>query len=133
MRYLAVDQVLALHRLVCSQSGGSVGLRDMNALEAAVVQPAMTFSGVDLYPSLAEKAAALAYSLIQNHPFIDGNKRVGHAAMEVFLVLNGYEVDATVDEQEGIFLSVASGRMTRTDLANWLAQHIMRHSGGQPA
>jgi death on curing protein len=133
MRYLAVDQVLALHRLVCSQSGGSVGLRDMNALEAAVAQPAMTFSGVDLYPSLAEKAAALAYSLIQNHPFIDGNKRVGHAAMEVFLVLNGYEVDATVDEQEGIFLSVASGRMTRTDLANWLAQHIMRHSGGQPA
>jgi death on curing protein len=70
---------------------------------------------------------------MQNHPFIDGNKRVGHAAMEVFLVLNGYEVDATVDEQEGVFLSVASGRMTRADLANWLAQHIMRHSGGQPA
>jgi death-on-curing protein len=133
MRYLAIEQVVALHRLVCSQSGGSVGIRDMNALEAAVAQPAMTFGGVDLYPSLAEKAAALAYSLIQNHPFIDGNKRIGHAAMEVFLVLNGYEVDATVDEQEGVFLAVASGRMTRAELANWLAQHIIRRSGGQPA
>ena len=133
MRYLAVEQVLALHHLVCSQSGGSVGIREMNALEAAVAQPAMTFGGVDLYPSMAEKAAALAYSLIQNHPFIDGNKRVGHVAMEVFLVLNGYEVEATVDEQEAVFLAVASGRMTRVELANWVAQHIIRRSGGQPA
>jgi death on curing protein len=133
MRYLVVEQVLTLHRLVCSRSGSSVGIRDVNALEAAVAQPAMTFGGVDLYPSLAEKAAALAYSLIQNHPFVDGNKRVGHAAMEVFLVLNGYEVNATVDEQEGVFLAVASGRMTRTELADWLAEHTMRHSGGQIA
>ena len=85
MRYLTVE--LAMHPLVCSQSGGSVGIRDGNALEAAVAQPAMAFSsGVDLYPSLAEKAAALAYFLIQDHPFIDGNTRVGHAAMEVFLL-----------------------------------------------
>ncbi len=80
----------------------------------------MTFGGQDLYPTIADKAAALGHSLIQNHPFVDGNKRVGHAAMEVFLVLNGYEISASVDEQEEIILSVASGQMSRAELANGL-------------
>jgi len=94
MRYLTLEQVMDLHRLVIAQFGGTNGLRDLNALESAIAQPAMTFDAVDLYPTAAAKAGALAHSLIQNHPFIDGNKRIGHAAMEVFLVLNGHEVDA---------------------------------------
>ena len=71
----------------------------------------MTFGGKDLYPSLVEKAAALGYSLIQNHPFLDGNKRTGHAVMEVFLSLNDFEIQSSVDEQENIILQVASGEM----------------------
>jgi len=99
MRYLTVSEVLEIYSRVMHQSGGLVGIHDFGALESAVAQPRMTFGGVELYPTLVEKASAPGFSLIQNHPFIDGNKRTGHAAMETFLVLNGYHIDATVDEQ----------------------------------
>ena len=75
----------------------------------------MTFDGKDLYPSLPEKAAALRYSLINNHPFVDGNKWIGHAAMEVFGVMNGYEIEAAIDIQEEIILKLASSKMKRSD------------------
>jgi death on curing protein len=71
----------------------------------------MTFGGEDLYPSLLEKAAALGFSIIMNHPFVDGNKRTGHAAMETFLILNGMEINASVDEQERVVLAIASGEL----------------------
>ena len=124
MRYLLIDEIISLHAKVLVQSGGGLGLRDRGALESAVAQPEMTFSGEDLYPTVAEKAAALGHSLIHNHPFVDGNKRVGHAALEVFLVLNGYEISASVDEQENIVLSVASGQMSRVEFGEWLKHHI---------
>ena len=85
----------------------------------------MSFDSVDLYPSLGEKAASLAHALAGNHPFVDGNKRVAHAAMETMLVLNGYEVGAGVDEQERMFLDVASGSVSRADLAEWLQLHLV--------
>jgi death on curing protein len=126
MHYLTVEQVIDLHGLVIAQTGGSRGLRDPGALESAVAQPMMTFDGVDLYSTLAAKAGALAHSLIQNHPFIDGNKRIGHAAMEVFLVMNGAEIDATVDEQEIVFMDVANGRLSRPELIGWMERHLIR-------
>jgi death-on-curing protein len=129
MRYLSFDEVISLHSRLIAQSGGSSGLRDSGALESAVAQPEMTFGGDDLYPTVVAKAAALGHSLIQNHPFVDGNKRVGHAAMEVFLVLNGYEIEASVDEQEHIVLKVASGQMRRTELGDWLSQHVIERQG----
>lgn len=124
MRYLTTEQVMDLHRLVIAQSGGSGGIRDLNALESAVAQPAMTFGGADLYPTVAAKAGAFAHSLIQNHPFIDGNKRIAHAAMEVFLVINGFEIDASIDDQEAAFIGVASGELSRAELTDWIAQHL---------
>jgi death-on-curing protein len=125
MRYLTIEQVIELHRLIISQSGGSRGLRDQSALESAVAQPMMTFDGVDLYPTLASKAGALAHALIQNHPFVDGNKRIGHAAMEVFLVINSSEISATADEQEALILGVASGQISRGELTNWIGKHLV--------
>ena len=92
MRYLTLAQVIELHRRVVDQSGGASGLRDIGGLESAIAQPRMTFGGDDLYPTLIEKSGALCFSLVQNHPFVDGNKRLGHAAMEVFLILNGHEI-----------------------------------------
>ena len=80
----------------------------------------MTFGGEDLYPTLVEKAAALGFSLMKNHPFLDGNKRIGHAAMETLLVLNGYEIDAPVDEQEQVVFRMASGEMEREEFTSWL-------------
>lgn len=124
MRYLALTEVLDLHRRVMDQSGGATGLRDLGLLEAAIAQPRQALDGIDLYPTLAAKAAALGFSIIQNHPFVDGNKRVGHAALEVMLLLNGTELHATVDEGEEIILAVASGQADRTVLTRWVEAHI---------
>ena len=89
----------------------------------------MTFGGEELYPTLVDKAAVLAFSLIQNHPFVDGNKRIGHAVMEVFLMVNGYEIEASVEEQEAVILKVASGGMDRKALTQWLRAHIVPLGG----
>ncbi|HEY3137670.1 MAG TPA: type II toxin-antitoxin system death-on-curing family toxin, partial [Blastocatellia bacterium] len=125
MRYLALDEILELYRRIIEQTGGSSGIRDAGALESAVAQPRMTFGGEDLYPTIIEKASALGFSLINNHPFIDGNKRLGHAAIETFLVLNGFEISATVDAQERLILAVAAGQMTRDDFTEWLLAHVV--------
>lgn len=125
IQYLTLGQVLFLHLRLIEQSGGTSGIRDQKALDSALAQPKMTFDGKDLYPSLPEKAAALCYSLINNHPFVDGNKRIGHAAMEVFLVMNGYEIEATIDIQEEIILKLASSKMKRSDFLDWLKANII--------
>jgi death-on-curing protein len=124
MRYLSLKEVLELHRLLLERTGGLAGVRDLGLLESAVAQPLMSFGEQELYPTIVEKAAALGFSIIKNHPFNDGNKRVGHAALETFLVLNGYEVDAPVDEQERVIMSVAAGEMGRDDFVDWLRTHV---------
>ncbi len=124
IRYLTLEEVLELHRLVLENSGGGAGFRDLGALESALAQPRMTFGGQDLYPTLGEKAAALGFSLVCNHPFVDGNKRVGHAAMETFLVLNGWELAAPVEEQEQVVLQLAAGRVTREQFTAWVQAHL---------
>ena len=124
MRYLTLAEVVELHRRLLEMTGGAPGVRDLGALESAVAQPRATFEGADLYPTLLEKAAALCFSLVQDHPFVDGNKRVGHAAMETLLVLNGAEIDATTAEQEQLMLELAAGRIGRSQLTDWLGQHL---------
>jgi death-on-curing protein len=123
MRYLTLGEVVELHRRILDQSGGAAGVRDLGLLESALAQPKATFGGNDLHPTLIDKAAALGFSLVANHPFVDGNKRIGHAAMETFLVLNGVEIEASVDEQEQLMLKLAAGRATRPELATWLSVH----------
>jgi len=124
MRYLTVSEVIELYRQVMETSGGTVGILSIEALESAVAQPHATFGGNDLYPGIMEKAASLGFSLVMNHPFIDGNKRIGHYAMETFLMLNGYEIDASLDEQENTILQLASGKLSRDVFTNWLKEHI---------
>ncbi|QZZ22837.1 type II toxin-antitoxin system death-on-curing family toxin [Leptothermofonsia sichuanensis E412] len=123
IRYLTLIEVLELHRKILEQSGGALGIRDMGLLESAIAQPRMSFGEEDLYPSLLEKAAALGFSIIMNHPFVDGNKRTGHAATETFLVLNGLEINASVDEQERIVLAIASGELGRETFVEWLKRN----------
>jgi death-on-curing protein len=109
-----------------AQSGGAAGIRDLGLLESALAQQRATFDGNDLHPTIVDKAAAVGFALVANHPFVDGNKRVGHAAMEVFLVLNGFEIDATVNEQERLMLDAASGLTDRAALVEWLKGHIAK-------
>src|SRR5213594_4058915 len=110
--------------MVIQQTGGSTGVRDLGALQSALAQPRMTFGGLDLYANLEAKATALCFSLVSNHPFLDGNKRVGHAAMETFLVLDGFELSAGVEESERIMLALASGDLARDQLLRWVTTHI---------
>lgn len=86
--------------------------------------PRQTFEGRVLYPTAIEKAVALGFSLIQNHPFVDGNKRVGHSALETFLLLNGHELQASVAEAETVILSVASGQCSRSEFLTWVGAHL---------
>jgi len=125
VRYLTLNETLELHRRIIAQSGGAPGVLNLGALESALAQPQMTFDENDLYPTIADKTAALGFSLIQNHPFVDGNKRIGHASMEVFLVLNGFEISALVGQQEQIILNVASGALDQVGLSAWLRGHIV--------
>jgi len=103
-------------------------LRDRGGLESAVARPAMTFGGEDLYADVAAKAAALMHSLVMNHPFVDGNKRVGVAAAEFFLEYNGHGMDATDEELEAITLSVAEGKLEAEALAIWIRQRLLEPS-----
>ena len=130
MRYLSISDILELHDRIISSTGGSRGIRDINSLESAVNQPRQTFDQKDLYSDIVSKAAALCFSLVMNHPLIDGYKRVGHAAMETFLVLNGYEIICGVDEQERVMLNLAAGKMSRVNFSDWLNNHISHITNG---
>jgi death on curing protein len=124
MRYLSLSEILYVHDRIIKDSGGSHGIWNQGGLESALALPRQVFGEIELYPSIIDKAAILCFSIIKNHPFVDGNKRVGHAAMEIFLVLNGMEVSADIDEQERIFLNLASGKTTREEFVLWLQNSI---------
>jgi death on curing protein len=124
MKYLTVEQVLRIHARSIAQSGGDARVRDLGLLESAVAQPRATFRGKDLYPTLAEKAAALAFSLVMNHPFADGNKRTGYGAMMMFLSRNGRTVAAPLDDHWSVFLRLAGGKLDREGFQAWLSAWI---------
>jgi death-on-curing protein len=124
VEYLAVSQVLALHAQQLNRHGGATGLRDRGALESALARPAATFGGEDLYPDIADKAAALMHSLALNHPFVDGNKRIAAFAAIVFVESNGRECLATPDELVETTMAVAEGTMAVEVLTIWFRQRL---------
>ena len=124
MKILKKRQILLLHSVLIAESGGSDGVRDEGLLDSAVNTPFQTFSGQDLYPTVLEKSVRLGFGLIRNHPFIDGNKRIGTHAMLVFLNLNSITLSYEDDELISTILSVASGEMDADGLLKWIQQHI---------
>lgn len=120
MDTITIDEALALHEAALEAYGGAAGLRDRGLLESALAQPLATFGGRPLYTTLWDKVAALGRSLICNHAFADGNKRVGFAAMAIVLLRNGYELTCSVDGGEAAIQAVASGELAREGLAEWL-------------
>ena len=124
MKLLTKEQVIFLHESLVVRSGGSNKIRDENLLDSALNAPFQTFAGVELYPSLLEKASRLGYGLIQNHPFVDGNKRIGLHVMLVFLQLNGITVHYQDTEMIQFILATASGNCNDTQFLQWLQQHI---------
>ncbi len=124
--YLDLDQILELHAFQIDRYGGSAGIRDRGALESAVARAQMTFGGEDLYPDLAAKAAALLHSLVMNHPFVDGNKRVGAHATLLFIAANEEELVVTSAELTETTLATARGELAAEALAIWIRQRLVR-------
>jgi len=128
IEYLAEEQVIALHSALIEATGGSPGIRDTGLLASALARPAASFGGQDLYPSLAAKAASLMHSLISNHPFVDGNKRVAIAGTELFLQVNAYRLVADDDTLEEFTLAAAASEIGLEEIRIFLEQQIKRDS-----
>jgi death-on-curing protein len=126
VRYLTLDEVFALHAQTISTFGGSIGVRSQHLLDSALGIPAATYDGEDLHPSLTEKAGAYAFHLIKNHPFVDGNKRVGIFVALVFLDLNEFTVEATEDELVDLGLGLADGRVRKAGATVFFDQHTQK-------
>ena len=126
MNYLTPEQVLFIHSRLVTETGGSHGLRDLTLLESAVAGPRATFDSKELYPDLFTKAAALMDSLINNHPFLDGNERTGITATGLFLRINGWELTASSEELVACTMRVAVEGLEIDELANWLRDKTIR-------
>ena len=117
------DRIKLLHQLMAEETGGSIGVRDEGLLESAIEGAFATFDGVELYPSKEEKAAKLGYSLVSNHAFVDGNKRIGVYVMLSFLELNGIHIDSSDEDVIELGLGVADGSMSQGNVLKWIEDH----------
>lgn len=120
---LTKSQVLLIHDQLIAETGGSSGLRDEGILDSALSAPFQTFGGEDVYPSLQQKAARLCFGLVKNHPFVDGNKRIGAHVMLVFLALNGVELQHSQTELSDVIFQLAAGEINAEHLLRWILSH----------
>lgn len=118
------EKVLLLHQLIAEETGGGIGVRDEALLDSALESAFSGFGDKEFYPTKEEKGARLGYTLISNHAFVDGNKRIGMYIMLTFLEVNGIRVDSTNEEVARVGLAVADGSMDYEDLLSWIKQHV---------
>jgi len=124
MKILSKRQILMLHTALIAQTGGIDGVRDEGLLDSAINAPFQTFAEQDLYPTVLEKAARLGFGLISNHPFLDGNKRIGAHAMLTLMGVNQINLCCTDEELISLILQVASGRLDYDGMLEWLKSHL---------
>ena len=124
--YLSLEQVLRIHASMVDVYGGATGVRDMGLLQSAVAMPQASYGGQALHPTLFDQAAAYLYHLVQNHPFLDGNKRIGAASALVFLAMNGIQIEGDEDGLVELTMAVASGHLGKEAVADWLANHRLQ-------
>ena len=120
---LIKEQIISMHGLLITESGGMDGIRDEGLLESAMNAPFQTFAGEELYPTVQMKAAVLCYGLVSNHAFIDGNKRIGILVMLVFLEINGIDINCKDEELINLGLSIASNTVGVKDIIRWIINH----------
>lgn len=125
-KFISLSFVLKIHQRQIEQFGGTLGLRDEGLLESALAQPQASFAGELLHPTIAEQASAYLYHLAKNHPFIDGNKRTALATMDTFLRINGHSLALTNTQVYELVINVAQGTMSKSELANFLANVIYK-------
>ena len=117
------EKVLLLHQLITAETGGDANIRDLDLLESALESAFATFDGKELYPTKEEKGAKLGYSLISNHAFVDGNKRIGMYVLLTFLEINGVKIEPTVEDVARVGLAVAAGTMGYEELLEWIREN----------
>jgi death on curing protein len=127
-RFIPAELVLTIHADLLQRYGGQPGLRDSGLLESALAQPRMTAGGKEIHKALFEKAAAYGFHVCNNHPFIDGNKRVAFVLMDIFLQKNGWEIISSEEEAYTVMISLASGKLSKAQLVSWLKDHTARLS-----
>lgn len=128
VQYLSKREVLTIHHWAIEEFGGTTGIRDEGLIDSSLAQPAASFSSVDLHPTLAAKAAALGYSLLKNHAFVDGNKRVAAWSMETFLEVNGHHLAVDNKEFEREILAATAGELSKDDFFEWVARRLVASS-----
>ena len=123
MKYISIDYILKLHEKLILATGGLTGIRDMELLKSAIETQKTTFAGEDLYKSIEAKCSNICYSIINNHAFIDGNKRIGLYVMLVLLEYNGIKLSFTQKELIDLGLAVAKGELKQKDISEWINNH----------
>jgi len=127
-RFIPHRIVATIHSDLLQRYGGRPGLRDSNLLDSALAQPKVTVGGTFVHKTLFDKAAAYGFHVCKNHPFVDGNKRVAFVLMDIFLQKNGWEIVAKEDEAYLMMMSLASGKLSKTQLSRWLKEHSSKSS-----
>ena len=120
---ISQEKALLLHRIMTAETGGDPNLRDGALLDSALESAFQTFGGEELYPTVEEKGARMGYSLIANHAFVDGNKRIGMYILLIFLEINGIRLHPTVEDVARVGLAVASGEMGYEELLDWITEN----------
>ncbi len=123
VQFIPEEIVLIIHTDLLQRYGGSAGIRDKGLLESAIAQPQMTVGGKYANKTIFDKAAAYGFHVCMNHPFVDGNKRVAFALMDIFLQKNGWDITAREEEVYSMMMSIASGKLSKTELSSWLKNH----------
>ncbi len=121
--FIPKEVVFTIHADLLQRYGGEPGLRDVGLLESALAQPKMTFDGKYVHKTLFDKTAAYGFHVCKNHPFVDGNKRVALVLMDIFLQKNGWEIISPEEEVYRMMMSLAAGKLTKTQLSTWLKEH----------
>ena len=122
-RFFTLAEIIRLQQWIIQTTGGKSGVLDLRAIDSAVAQPQMTFGGADFYPTVIDKAAALGFSLIKNHGFDDGNKRIGYMAARMFLRMNKHDLTGTVDEKAAVIFALAASEIGREEFTEWVRAH----------
>ncbi len=125
MKWITAESVIEIHKIIINSTGGSQGVRSLGALESALFSPLATFDGTDLYPAIVDKAAMLLNSITNNHPFIDGNKRVAFVVTVTILEDNGYKTQFTQEEVISFMLQIAQGNVKQNEIKHWLGDHLL--------
>ncbi len=123
---ISVDQALEIHRILIEKFGGKTGVRDFDLLESSLFRPYNTFDSEDLYPNTVDKAAAIIESIVRNHPFIDGNKRVGYTLMRLTLLLDGLDIEADENSKYDFVMKIAEGKLTFEEIRSWIESNLKK-------